>query len=86
MEKTFIVTEPSGFHARPATILASTAKKFKDEEGDVLLTYNGDTVKASSMMRIMGLGIKTKTEFTLEGSEVVITAIEEALKKANIIA
>ncbi len=83
MNKTFIVTEPSGFHARPATILASAAKKFKDEE--VLLTYNGETIKASSMMRIMALGIKAKTEFTLEGSEEAVTAIEAALKKAKII-
>ena len=82
MNKTFTVIEPSGFHARPSTILASTAKKF---EGDILVTYKDTTVNAKSMMRIMTLGITTEAQFTLEGNEDAISAIESALQAAKVI-
>jgi len=52
----YTITDPLGIHARPAGLLAKAAKGFADTI--VTVSKNGNAVKASQLMKLMGLGIK----------------------------
>ena len=52
----YTITDPLGIHARPAGLLAKTAKTFADTT--VTVAKNGTAVKASQLMKLMSLGIK----------------------------
>lgn len=52
----YTITDPLGIHARPAGLLAKAAKSFADTT--VTVSKNGNAVKASQLMKLMGLGIK----------------------------
>lgn len=52
----FTVKDPLGIHARPAGLLVKEAKAFADTT--VTITKNGTTVKATQLMKLMGLGVK----------------------------
>ena len=62
---TYIIKDPLGIHARPAGMLAKEAKAF----GDTVVTVSkGDkAAKASQLMKLMSLAIKS-------GDEVTVTA------------
>ena len=62
---TYTIKDPLGIHARPAGLLAKAAKEFGDTV--VTVTKDGSTVKASQLMKLMGLGIK-------QGNEIVVAA------------
>ncbi|HJV45650.1 MAG TPA: phosphocarrier protein HPr [Bacillota bacterium] len=68
MEKTLKVTAESGIHARPATLLVSTAGKFSAEIG---IEYKGKKVNLKSIMGVMSLGIPQDAEIkiTAEGAD-----------------
>ena len=74
VEKTMTITDPTGIHARPATVLVNKAGQY---ESDINITYNNKTVNLKSIMGIMSLGIP-------EGAEITVTASgadeEEALQ------
>ncbi|OCA87796.1 phosphocarrier protein HPr [Bacillus sp. FJAT-27225] len=53
-EKNFTVIDESGIHARPATVLVSTASAFNC---DVKLEYKEKQVNLKSIMGVMSLGI-----------------------------
>ncbi len=59
----YTITDPLGIHARPAGLLAKTAKSFSDTV--VTVTKDGSTVKASQLMKLMGLGVKQGHEITV---------------------
>ena len=60
MEKySFVVADPVGLHARPATILVNQASKFAS---NIKLIYNGKEVNLKSIMGVMSLGVPTKAE------------------------
>ncbi|MDE7171488.1 MAG: HPr family phosphocarrier protein [Oscillospiraceae bacterium] len=61
----YTVTDELGIHARPAGLLVKLAKTFSDTT--VTITKEGNTVKASQLMKLMGLGVK-------KGNEVTVTA------------
>ena len=61
----YTITDPLGIHARPAGMLAKTARKYGDTV--VSVTKEGNTAKASQLMKIMGLCVK-------QGDVVVISA------------
>ena len=71
-----IVKDPLGIHARPAGMIAKLAKNFADTT--ITFSCNGKEAKASSLMKLMSLGVK-------EGSEITILA-EGANEDAAIIA
>ena len=48
--------DPLGIHARPAGMLAKAAKNFADTT--VTVSKNGNAVKATQLMKLMGMGIK----------------------------
>ena len=62
---TYTINDPLGIHARPAGLLAKAAKAYGDTV--VTVTKDGNTVKASQLMKLMGLGIK-------QGNEIVVAA------------
>ena len=61
----YTITDPLGIHARPAGLLAKAAKAYSDTT--VTVTKDGSTVKASQLMKLMGLAVK-------QGSEVTVAA------------
>lgn len=62
---TYTITDALGIHARPAGLLAREAKGFADT---VIMVAKGEqTVKASQVMKLMGLGVR-------QGDEVRVTA------------
>ncbi|MEE1199950.1 MAG: HPr family phosphocarrier protein [Christensenellales bacterium] len=61
----YVINDPLGIHARPAGLLAKTAKEYADTV--ITVEKNGNAVKASQLMKLMGLGVK-------QGDEVVVTA------------
>lgn len=84
-QKTFTIIDETGIHARPATLLVSTASKF---ESDVNLEYNGKQVNLKSIMGVMSLGIPKGSTITItaNGSDegTVIQKLEEVLVQENL--
>ena len=62
---TYTIKDPLGIHARPAGLLAKAAKAYGDTV--VTVTKDDNTVKASQLMKLMGMGIK-------QGNEIVVAA------------
>ena len=62
---TYTIKDELGIHARPAGLLAKLAKGY----GETVITVTKDdkSVKASQLMKLMGLGIK-------QGNEIVVAA------------
>ncbi|WP_419392982.1 phosphocarrier protein HPr [Cytobacillus praedii] len=54
MERSFKITASEGIHARPATLLVSSATPYK---ADVQLTYNNKSANLKSIMGVMAQGI-----------------------------
>ena len=61
----FTVKDPMGIHARPAGIIAKMAKPYADTT--ITITKGDKTVKASQLMKLMSLAVKS-------GDEVVVAA------------
>lgn len=86
MEKySFVVADPVGLHARPATILVNQASKFTS---NIKLTYNGKEVNLKSIMGVMSLGVPTKAvvEVVAEGEDEVeaIAKIADVIKAQKV--
>ncbi|MEH7109037.1 MULTISPECIES: phosphocarrier protein HPr [Bacillaceae] len=84
-QKTFTVIDQAGIHARPATVLVSTASKFKSE---VSLTYKEKQVNLKSIMGVMSLGIPSGAQITInaqgEDGDACVQALEDVLKKEGL--
>ena len=84
-EKTFTITDETGIHARPATVLVQTASKFSS---DVNLEYNGKTVNLKSIMGVMSLGIPkgASIKVTASGADETqaIDAVGETIKSQGL--
>ena len=76
---TYTITDPLGIHARPAGLLAKAAKSYGDTV--VSVTKDGNTVKASQLMKLMGLGIKQGNEVTVSAEGPSETEAIAAMKK-----
>ena len=68
VEKTLIVQNRAGIHARPAALIAQTANKFSCE---VILEKDTTTVNAKSIMGViaMGAGYNTQMTMNVEGPD-----------------
>jgi len=62
---TYTITDPLGIHARPAGLLAKAARVYADTV--ITVEKNGNAVKASQLMKLMGLGVK-------QGDVITVTA------------
>lgn len=67
-----------GFHARPASLFAQTASKFKS---DIFIEKDGKKVNGKSILGLMTLGIPkgAKINLIIEGEDQT-QALEELLK------
>lgn len=59
----YTITDPLGIHIRSAGLLAKTAKEFAGVA--VTVTKSGSTVKASQLLKLMGLGVKQGDRVTV---------------------
>ena len=79
----YTITDPVGIHARPAGILVKEVKNFAST---VTFIKGEKSAKASSLMKLMGMGIKQGDEVTVqvEGAdeEACAAAIEKFLKES----
>ena len=73
---TYTITDPLGIHARPAGLLAKTAKEYSDTV--ISVQKGGNTAHAGQLMRMMGLGIRQ--------GDVITVSAEGALEDAAIAA
>ncbi|MEM5593752.1 phosphocarrier protein HPr [Niallia circulans] len=83
-EKTFTVIDETGIHARPATLLVSTASKFKS---DMQISFKGKSVNLKSIMGVMSLGVPKGGEITIsatgEDEVEAVDGVEAVLKKKD---
>ncbi|GAB3069147.1 phosphocarrier protein HPr [Salinicoccus sesuvii] len=84
-QKSYLITDETGIHARPATILVQTASKY---DADIQLEYNSKKVNLKSIMGVMSLGVGKDSEVTVyaEGKDETeaIEAITETLSKEGL--
>ena len=73
----YTIKDPLGIHARPAGLLAKLAKGFGDTV--VTITKDGNTVKASQLMKVMAMGIAAEGPAEDEAIEAVRKFLEENL-------
>ena len=81
MEKIITILNEQGLHARPASVFAKTANKFKS---NVSIVHNNNTINAKSIIIIMSLGLKkgekikiiTKGEDENEAMAALVNLIE----------
>lgn len=59
------VKNPSGLHARPASVLAQAAGKCRSE---VVILYGTRVIQAKSVLNIMAAAIKSGTEIEVQCS------------------
>jgi phosphocarrier protein len=62
IEKTFIIINKLGLHARAAAKFVTTASQF---EADIKVTRNGRSVNGKSIMGVMMLAAAKNTEITV---------------------
>ena len=74
-----IINDELGIHARPAGMLAKEAKALG--ETVVTVTKGDKTVKASQLMKLMGLGVKKGDEVTVSVEGGDEAAALDAMKK-----
>ena len=79
----YTVKDPLGIHARPAGLLAKAAKGYADTT--ITITKDGNTVKATQLMKLMGLTVKQGNTVTVaaEGpqEDEAIAAMEKFFKE-----
>jgi len=63
--KTFVIKDEAGLHARPASILCSTAGKYS---GSIDIIYQEKRYTLKSIMILMSLGVPQGGEITLEAN------------------
>lgn len=84
-EKIVKVVDPSGIHARPATVLVGAAGGF---DSDLKIEYNGNQVNLKSVMGVMSLAIPHGAEVKIiaDGTDEVaaIDGIYETMKKEGL--
>lgn len=86
MEKAFFITDETGIHARPATLLVQSASKY---QSDIQLEFNGKRVNLKSIMGVMSLGVGQNSEVVViaEGNDAsdAIEGIEKTLTEEGLI-
>ena len=74
----YTIKDEVGIHARPAGMLAKTAKEFQSE---IIIEKDGKTVNATKLMMLMGMGIKCGDTVTVtvtgEDEEVATDALQD---------
>ncbi len=76
VQKTVVISNPQGLHARPAELLVRLAMQF---ESDVEVIRDGQRVDAKSILNVLTLGAGQGTEITLQAQGVDAQDAVEAL-------
>jgi len=63
IQKTLVLNDPIGFHARTTSLFAKIASSF---EAEVLVYFNDKKANGKSMLSLMSLGVKSKQEIRIE--------------------
>ncbi len=73
-----VIIDPVGLHARPASLLVSTASKFN---ANISIIVNEETANLKSIMNVMALAVRTNSKFEIvaEGKDAQ-AAIDEVKK------
>ncbi|HSP48060.1 MAG TPA: HPr family phosphocarrier protein [Clostridiaceae bacterium] len=78
VSKEVMVKNPTGLHARPATLLVKKASSFKS---DVSVEYNGKKANVKSLIGVLSLGVTKGAKITVfANGEDEETAAEEVAK------
>ena len=80
----YIIKDELGIHARPAGMLAKTAKALDSE---ITITKGERTVGAAKLMALMGLGIKCGDTITVKingGDEAASEKVMKEFLEANL--
>lgn len=81
-EQKFKITDDTGIHARPATLLVNKAGQY---ESHVEMHFNGKAVNLKSIMGVMSLGVPKGAEVTITADgtdeEQAIQGISETIKE-----
>lgn len=85
-EKTVVIVDPAGMHARPASKVAHLAASFDE---DVSITYKARTIDAKSIMGLMSLGVPKDAEITIQvngdDDESILSSILGEMKELGLI-
>lgn len=85
-ERTALIIDSVGLHARPATVAVHVASKFKSE---IKISYKGRSSNMKSIIGLISLGVPTQSEVVItaegEDEEEAIATIEETLRAQKII-
>lgn len=85
-KKEFVVTDPVGLYATPATELVDQMKAFNS---DIKLVYASKTVNMKSLMGVLSLGIPTRAKIEIiadgEDEETAINKATDLMQKLSII-
>jgi len=83
--QTFTITEASGLHARPTTLLVNAAAKFQSK---ITITYNDRTVDLKSILGVMSLAVAENGVITIttEGADedAALAGIAETITSQNL--
>ena len=74
----YTIKDELGIHARPAGMLAKTAKAF---ESEISISKGEKTVVCTKLMALMGMGIKCGDTVTITVSGADEEAAEKAMKE-----
>ncbi|MGN0699827.1 MAG: HPr family phosphocarrier protein [Oscillospiraceae bacterium] len=74
----YTIKDELGIHARPAGMLAKTAKALSSE---ITITKDGKSVGAAKLMALMGLGVKCGDTITVSISGGDEEASEKAMRE-----
>ena len=80
----YTIKDELGIHARPAGMLAKTAKSLDSE---ITITKGGNTVGATKLMALMGLGVKCGDTITITvngGDEEVAEKVMKEFLEENL--
>ena len=61
-ERTLIVADPAGLHARPAARFVQAASRF---ESRIVIRHDGHEADAKSLIALLGLAIRQSSEIVL---------------------
>lgn len=78
VSKQLVLTNPNGFHMRPATVFANAMGKF---QCDITIKFNGTNYNAKSLLNIIAACIKCGSEIEIICSgDDENEALDEAVK------
>ena len=72
VQREVLINNPTGLHARPASLLVAQASKSKSK---VTIQFNNKTINAKSMLSVLGGGIR-------KGSQIIVVADGEDEQEA----